>query len=203
MHRATDEELLQEVIDELKDALESDLDHAPEQSQQEDFEIKYSRFMAKVKSKANHFKQNAHGYRQICCLPAFALGLVMASRIPSHYTHSQWFKLGALGDMINVHGTVSCPLHNPTPPSDLIPIHTVHLRVYRPKPRIPRTHRQPRRPSPRFTCHPTFEGPVRRTGSRPRRLSIPIPSHGGRLSEPRRPYLLVSRTSRHDRQMLP
>ncbi len=103
--------MLQEVVDELKDAFESDLENTTELSrEEEDFELKYPRFMKKVFLKAGQFKQNSHGYRQICCLPSFALGLVMASRIPSHYTHAPWFKLGSLNEMIDVHGTVSEPL---------------------------------------------------------------------------------------------
>jgi hypothetical protein len=84
-----------------------DLVHKKDASPEEDYKYKYPRFSDKVKEKADQFKQNAHGYRNICCLPSFALGLVMASRIPSHYTYAPWFKLGVLTKMINVHGTVS------------------------------------------------------------------------------------------------
>jgi len=106
--RATEEELLQEVVDELKDVFELDLAAIkdPVEARDEDFKIKYPQFFKRVALEADSFKKKA-GYRQICCLPAFALGLVMASRIPSHYTHAHWFNLKSLTDMINVHGTVS------------------------------------------------------------------------------------------------
>lgn len=106
-HLATEEELLQEVIDELKDAIEDDIASGIGSSRDQDFKYKYPLFLKKVKEKAEQFKQNGSGYRAICCLPAFALGLVFASRIRSHYTHSPWFKLGRLSKMIDVYGTVS------------------------------------------------------------------------------------------------
>jgi hypothetical protein len=101
--------LLQEIIDELKDAFESELARMKDPSRQEDFKIKYPDFVRKVVSKSTVLKRKSIGYRQICCLPAFAFGLVMASRIPSHYTHAPWFKIKTLSNMINVHGTVSDP----------------------------------------------------------------------------------------------
>lgn len=112
VHSATKEEFLQEIIDELKDALELDLKNLkdPSHSREEDYKIKYTTFLNKVKLKADFFKQNSNGYRRICCLPSFSLGLVMASRILSHYTHAPWFKLRNLSEMIGVHGTVSDPV---------------------------------------------------------------------------------------------
>ena len=107
---ATENELLQEVLDELKDALEIDLDRTADLSREEDFEISYTEFMSTVNRKAVQFKQDSHGYRQICSVPPFALALVMASRVQSHYTHARWFRLGSLTEMINVHGTVSEPV---------------------------------------------------------------------------------------------
>lgn len=112
VHRATDEELLQEVIDEIKDEFESDLSTIgdPIRARKEDFKFIYPLFMEKVKVKADAFKQKSQGHRQICCLPSFAFGLVMASRIPGHYTHAPWFKIKTLGEMIDVHGAVSLPV---------------------------------------------------------------------------------------------
>lgn len=105
VHGATTEELLQEVVDEMKDELEEDLKLSP--AADEDMEFKYPRFMKKVKDKAEEYKRNSHGYRKICCVPPFCLGLVMASRVPGHYMRSPWFKLGVLEDMIDVYGSVS------------------------------------------------------------------------------------------------
>ena len=73
----------------------------------ENFEIRYPRFKKKVEVKAEQFKSTRHAYRRICCVPAFALGLVMVSRIQTHYTHAPWFKLNTLDKMLDVYGTVS------------------------------------------------------------------------------------------------
>jgi hypothetical protein len=106
----TDEELLQEIVDELKDTLEEDLAILKDADREEDFNFKYPLFVEKVGEKAKVLKdlpKVATGYRQICCLPSFALSLVSASRIPSHYTHAPWFKLGHLTEMVGVYGAVS------------------------------------------------------------------------------------------------
>lgn len=103
---ATEEELLQETVDELKDAFEVDLSKVNDGNRDENFEYKYPNFIKKTAAKALEVK-NAYRYRRIFCVPSFALGLVMASRIRSHYTHAPWFKLTALGDMIDVYGSVS------------------------------------------------------------------------------------------------
>lgn len=94
------------MIDELKETFDSDLRKVTERTKSEDFTYKYPEFVKKVEEKAKSFKAAAHRYRHICGVPSFALGLVMASRIQSHYTHSPWFKLGILGDMLDVYGTV-------------------------------------------------------------------------------------------------
>ncbi len=75
--------------------------------------------MKKVAQKAKQFKQNVHGYCQICCLPLFTLGLVMASRVSSHYTHTSWFKLSPLSEMIDMYGTIS----------ELVQIPAAHLTI--------------------------------------------------------------------------
>lgn len=106
-YRATEEELLQEVVDELKDLLEEDLLEPKARMPDYLFECRYPRFKKAVDEKAVQFKQKKHGYREICCLPSFALGLVMASRVQSHFKHAPWFKVGHLGDMVDVYGTVS------------------------------------------------------------------------------------------------
>jgi hypothetical protein len=106
-HRATEEELLQETIDELKDALEEDLPKIKDVFELRNFEYKYPTFKKKIDEKAEQFKNTKHGYRRICCVPSFALGLVMASRFETHFTHATWFKLATLTEMLNVYGTVS------------------------------------------------------------------------------------------------
>lgn len=120
--------MLQEVLDELNDALELDLAHMTDLACEEDIEIKYPEFIEKTHQKADQFKQNSHGYRQICCLPSFALSLTMASKVQSHYTHAPWFKLSALSEMIGVHGAVSKQIEHIS--CQLIGIGTVHCRVH-------------------------------------------------------------------------
>jgi hypothetical protein len=106
-YHATDEERLQEIVDELKDALEDDLLNIKDVTQVENFEFKYPRFKKKTDEKAEKFKYTKYSYRRICSVPSFALGLVMASRVQTHFTHASWFKLGVLNGMLGVYGTVS------------------------------------------------------------------------------------------------
>jgi hypothetical protein len=110
---ATEEELLQETLDEIKDALEEDISSRAKRQiddANEDFEQKYPRFKAKTEERAEHFKRTSHGYRKICSVPSFALGLVMASRFHGHYTHAPWFKTQTLVKMIDVYGSVRAPV---------------------------------------------------------------------------------------------
>jgi len=162
VHRATEEELLQEVIDELKDALESDIASIQDPSKIEDFNIKYPNYMAKIEQKAELFKRTTQGYRQICCVPAFALGLVMASRVKSHYIHAKWFKVGSLTKIIGVHGTVMSSLISvPFPLS--IPLPSVLRRVHCPIRRVSRTHRESEQAPPLLRGHRGKEVRLRRT----------------------------------------
>ena len=105
--KATEEEFLQEIVDHFKDAFVSDRAKINDWTNGEDYEVLYPTFMARVVSKAEEFKRNVTGYRQICCLPRFALALVMMSRVRSHYTHSPWFNITDLKTMVEVHGGVS------------------------------------------------------------------------------------------------
>lgn len=108
MHKATQEELLQEIINELKMSYEKDaMNLSQTDREEEDYAILYPTFIEAVNAKAELYKQVSYGYRQLCSIPTFALGLVMASRIRRHYVHARWFRLGTLSDMVNVYGTVS------------------------------------------------------------------------------------------------
>jgi hypothetical protein len=190
-YRGTDEELLQEVVDEFRDAFELDRSTMEDDSE-EDFSSKYPTFMKKVADKADLFKQNAHGYRRICCLPSFAFGLVMASRIPSHYTHAPWFKLGTLSEMIDVHGAVSKRVDNIT--NHLMRMYTVHLRVYRRKRGVSGADREPGGAAPQFWCHQKEKGRVRSgTGWRKGCASNQSRGHERSISETGRFVVLDSR----------
>ena len=74
---------------------------------EEDYDVRYPTVFVDIAKKAELFKGNSSGYRQICALPRVALGLVMASRIRSHFTHASWFRISSLRDMVKVHGGVS------------------------------------------------------------------------------------------------
>jgi hypothetical protein len=73
----------------------------------EDFNLKYPKFLEMTVIKADKYKRGSSAYRRICCVPSFAFGLVMASRMQTHFTHAPWFKLRSLSEMIDVYGTVS------------------------------------------------------------------------------------------------
>ena len=106
---ATDEELLLETVNEVKRSFLKDLKDVDTRVDEdvEDIEELYPLFTAAMKEKATQFSQNTSGYRQLCCLHTFMLGLVMASRVRSHYAHAKWFKIATLRKMMDIHGTVS------------------------------------------------------------------------------------------------
>ena len=109
-HRATEEELLQELLDELKLALQKDLDRAknPLTEGEDDGHSgdSYPTFFSLRKAKANRYRQESSGFRKLACLPTVMLALVMASRIRHHYVHAPWFRVGTLNKMAEVHGAV-------------------------------------------------------------------------------------------------
>jgi hypothetical protein len=109
VYMATDEEHLQEDVYVLKDAIELDLKSLKDRDRgnEEDPTILYRNFMKVVKEKEEEYRdKELSGYKRLFCVPSFALGLVMASRIRRHYTHSSWFKISALNQMLKVHGAV-------------------------------------------------------------------------------------------------
>ena len=66
----------------------------------------YPKFSAGVQAKADMFKGDG-GYRQLCCVTPFVLGIAMVGRIQRHYKHSYWFNIGDLGKMLGEYGVVS------------------------------------------------------------------------------------------------
>ncbi|KAN0128163.1 hypothetical protein V8E53_014015 [Lactarius tabidus] len=125
-YKATEEELLLEIVVELRDAYERDMATAAEkhknavaeallrkeepqipEPRSEELAIKYPQFVEAVtlKAKAEEVK-DSRGYRRLCSVPSFAHGLVMASRLRRHYTHAEWFRVGALGTMLEAHGGI-------------------------------------------------------------------------------------------------
>lgn len=107
--RATGEELLLEIVAELRDAYDDDLTEMRSENRSPTHDgslSQYPRFMHEAKLKADLFKDD-RGHKRLCSVPSFAHGLVMASRIKRHYTHAEWFTVGALNKMLDVHGAVS------------------------------------------------------------------------------------------------
>ncbi|KAH9019230.1 hypothetical protein EDB85DRAFT_1896816 [Lactarius pseudohatsudake] len=105
----TDEELLLEIVDELKDAYEADIDMQREQPNlDKDLDASYPAFMKLAKDKAEKAEESKEtpAHRRLCSVPAFARGLVMASRVRRHYTHAPWFEIGTLSKMLDSHGAL-------------------------------------------------------------------------------------------------
>src|SRR6266851_2342894 len=103
---ATDEELLLEILDKLKDAFKEDMPCARKlQAKENNPSILFPMFIEKVKDKAEEYK-DTEGYQCLCSVPSFMLALVSVSRIRRHYTHCAWFKISTLQKMLNVHGGV-------------------------------------------------------------------------------------------------
>ncbi|KAH9048595.1 hypothetical protein EDB83DRAFT_2522862 [Lactarius deliciosus] len=106
---ATEEELLLEIVDELKDAYEADINMQREQPHlDKDVDASYPAFMKLAKDKAEKAEDSKEtpAHRRLCSVPAFARGLVMASRVRRHYTHAPWFEIGTLSKMLDSHGAL-------------------------------------------------------------------------------------------------
>lgn len=56
VHNVTDEELLQEILDEFKDKYKLDLENMNNRSRKKDYNFKYPQFVKKVAEKAESFK---------------------------------------------------------------------------------------------------------------------------------------------------
>jgi len=104
-YKATEEEKLIEVVTELTDSLEEDRGRELDEDEDE-LQVLYPKFSQAVAKKADLFKEDK-GYRRLCCVPSFILGLAMVGRVGRHYMHSPWFSIGRLGDMLGEYGGVS------------------------------------------------------------------------------------------------
>lgn len=105
---ATDEELLQEIVDVLVDKYKKDFKRQGEQGRNLDMSMAlvYPEFTKAAKEAADKFKEEPD-HRRLCSVPSFALGLAMASQIPKHYKHASWFNIETLTEMLESHGAVS------------------------------------------------------------------------------------------------
>lgn len=105
-YKATEEEKLGEVVTELTDHLEEDRRRELDSEDEDDLEVLYPKFSQGVETKAALFKDDK-GYRRLCCVPSFVLGLAMVGRVGQHYKHCPWFSIGPLGNMLGEYGGVS------------------------------------------------------------------------------------------------
>ena len=103
--KATEEEKLTELVVELRDHLSFDLETVSAEPSEDNLEILYPTFSREVQKKAEEFLSEG-GYRRLCSVSSFFLGIVMLSRIPRHYTHAPWFKVTILDKMLDSHGGV-------------------------------------------------------------------------------------------------
>lgn len=107
---ASEEEYLQEMIDELKIEFNKDLNARTEKGEllgeDEDY-AEYEDYSKLLKAKAELFKGVNSGFRKLACTRVFMLGLIMTSRVRRHYVHSPWFRVSSLAKMVEVHGAVS------------------------------------------------------------------------------------------------
>jgi hypothetical protein len=93
-------------VAELNDNLELDLGRNLEDDDEDEIAVKYPLFSKAVAKKAEMFKEEK-GYRTLCLVPSFILGLCMVGRIKRHYNHALWFTVRSLVDMIGDYGGVS------------------------------------------------------------------------------------------------
>jgi hypothetical protein len=123
---ATDEEKLIELVVELKDHLSVDLEAGGADPDEDDLEVLYPTFTQELQVKAKMFMGEG-GYRRLCCVSSFFLGIVMLSRIRRHYIHAPWFKVTILDNMVKYHGGVGVllPLED-----DMLIIRTVYCGIY-------------------------------------------------------------------------
>jgi len=106
-YKATEEEKLVEIMNELTDYLEVDCRRELD-AEEDELEVLYPGFFDKVKLKADMFKEDrGKGYRELCCVPSFVLGLAMVGRVGRHYMHCSWFNVTRLGNMVGSYGGVS------------------------------------------------------------------------------------------------
>jgi hypothetical protein len=108
--KASDEDLLDEIVVFLGDRYKEDLNEAKGKPvpRQEDREIGYlyPKFLKAAKAKSEEVKDIA-GYKRLLAVPSFTLALVMMTRIRRQFRRAKWFKVGTLGAMIECHGAVS------------------------------------------------------------------------------------------------
>jgi hypothetical protein len=102
---ATEEEKLIEIVVELQDHLHVDLDTVRTDPDEDNLDILYPTFAQELQLKVKQFMGEG-GYRRLCSVSSFFLGIVMLSRVRRHYLHAPWFKVSKLDAMLECHGGV-------------------------------------------------------------------------------------------------
>jgi len=92
---------------ESKAAEEAEESNVRLEDQEDDIRVKYANFHHRLDEFRDQFKQVSVGYCRLMAMPRVMLGLVMASRLRSHFMHASWFKVSSLNRMIDVHAGVS------------------------------------------------------------------------------------------------
>ena len=124
--QATDEEKMIELVVELRDYLSVDMETPPTDPDEDDLNVLYPNFSSVLDEKSKSFI-NEGGYRRLCSVPSFFLGLVMLSRVRRHYTQAPWFKVTTLSLMLKTHGGVSVRMHSVR---EGVLIYTVRCGIY-------------------------------------------------------------------------
>jgi hypothetical protein len=125
---ATDEEKLIKLVVEFKDHLSVDLEagSADPDPDKDNLEVLYPMVTQESQVKAKLFMGKG-GYRHLCCVLSFFLGIVMLSCVQWHHIHAPWFKVIILDhikyysgisvfllleDDVLITGTVYCGIYN-------------------------------------------------------------------------------------------
>jgi hypothetical protein len=74
---------------------------------EEDSCRQYFKFMDIIKEKAKAYKYVSTEFHKLSCMLSLVLLLIMASCMRKHYTHTPWFKIVTLNQMVKVHVAVS------------------------------------------------------------------------------------------------
>jgi hypothetical protein len=125
--KVTEDEELQQYVNELKHEFEKDLrdnllleeekrERAREgggdgdgdgKDEDKDEQPKFPKYRARLKLITDDFGKVNTGFRSLMSMPNFLVGLMMASRVGRHYLHCSWFKVTSFNRMMDVHGSVS------------------------------------------------------------------------------------------------
>lgn len=126
--KVTEEEELQQYVNELKHEFEKDLrdnlsreekkrererereegdGDGEDEDEDKDEQPKFPKYRARLKLITEDFGKVNTGFRSLMSMPNFLVGLMMASRVGRHYLHASWFTVTSFNRIMDVHGSVS------------------------------------------------------------------------------------------------